>query len=288
MVGSTRQRAKGAKTMSELRTRIQTAAILAPLAIAAVLLLDTPGFALVLAALFAFGMTEWARLIGLTSLASRALLVGINVAVMAILWEERGTLVMLGALLVGIVWWPLAALWLRYYRFGEALKRRYAGLKALAGSLIVIPAWAAAVTLHREDSAGPWWVLYVLMLIWVADICAYFAGRRYGRTKLAPNISPGKTRAGLYGALIGCGVFSLIVAIALDHGWQACLGLLFLSFVTVLFSVVGDLFESLIKRHANHKDSGRLLPGHGGIFDRFDSLFAALPVFAVGKLALAF
>lgn len=274
--------------MTELSARIATAVVLAPLGVAAVLMLDSPGFALVVAALFAFGLTEWARLIGLSRLASRATLVLVNVALLALLWELRDTPWLLIALIVGMGWWPLAALWLRHYHFAEEGKRRNAGLKAVAGSLIVVPAWAAAVMIHRSGEHGEWWVLYVLLLVWIADIAAYFAGRRFGRTKLAPQISPGKTRAGLWGALVGAVFFSAGIAVWIGWGPMAVAQLVALSLVTVLFSVVGDLFESLIKRHSKAKDSGSVLPGHGGIFDRFDSLFAALPIFGVGKLLLGF
>jgi phosphatidate cytidylyltransferase len=272
--------------MSELGQRIATACVLAPLGIAAVLLLDTPGFALLVAAIFAFGLTEWARLIGLTSFESRALLVLANVALMVLLWEQRNTPWLLWALVVGMAWWPLAALWLRHYHFAETGKRRNAGLKAVAGTLIVVPAWAAAVMLHRSGEHGEWWVLYVLVLVWIADVAAYFAGRRFGRTKLAPMISPGKTRAGVWGALAGATVYAAGAGLWLGleaHAWAALVGL---SLVTVLFSIVGDLFESLIKRHSKAKDSGHVLPGHGGVFDRFDSLFAALPIFGIGKIVL--
>lgn len=274
--------------MSDLGTRARTALIVAPLGIAAVLLLDTQAFALMIAAIFAFGLTEWARLIGLSTLASRGALVIVNVALMAFLWEYRDSQWMRVSLIVGIVWWPLALLWLRNYGFAEATKRRNATLKATVGTLIVVPAWAAAVTLHGEPDYGPRWVLFVVVLIWVADIAAYFTGRRYGRTKLAPKISPGKTRAGLWGALAGSTLFALGVGLALTDDGRTLALLVALAVVTVLFSIVGDLFESLIKRHSNHKDSGSVLPGHGGVFDRFDSLFAALPAFAVGKLALGF
>jgi phosphatidate cytidylyltransferase len=274
--------------MSELSKRIATACVLAPIGIGAVLLLDSPGFALAVAAIFAFGLTEWARLIGLSSLASRTALVLVNIALLAFLWEHRDTPWLLWALIVGMVWWPLAALWLRHYHFAEAGKRRNAGLKAIAGSLIVVPAWAAAVMIHRSGEYGEWWVLYVLLLVWIADVAAYFAGRRFGRTKLAPQISPGKTRAGLWGALLGSLAFAAGVAVWLGWEPRSIAALVALSIVTVLFSVVGDLFESLIKRHSKTKDSGSVLPGHGGIFDRFDSLFAALPIFGVGKLLVGF
>jgi phosphatidate cytidylyltransferase len=148
---------------------------------------------------------------------------------------------------------------------------------------MVVPAWVAAWLIHREPSAGPLWTLFVLMLIWVADVSAYFAGRRFGQHKLAPRISPGKTREGVYGALVGTALFAgvagwLIEPVPVGHAL-----LIVLATVTVLFSIVGDLFESLIKRQSNLKDSGSLLPGHGGMLDRIDSVLAALPIFVCGR-----
>jgi phosphatidate cytidylyltransferase len=269
-----------------LKQRVATALLLAPFAVALVLLPDTAGFALMIAAVFAFGLGEWSRLIGLRGVAPRAVLVLANITLMAALWETRALDSLDWALVAGALWWPLAALWLRHFQFAAGARRRNATLKAAAGTLIVVPAWAAAVELHALPGQGPWWVLFVLVLIWCADVAAYFAGRRYGRTKLAPHISPGKTRAGVYGALAGSAVYACVAGMLLGHQSTGLLLLVALSLVTVAFSIVGDLFESLIKRHSNCKDSGNVLPGHGGVFDRLDSLFAALPVFAAGKLVL--
>jgi phosphatidate cytidylyltransferase len=157
----------------------------------------------------------------------------------------------------------------------------------LAGLLAVWPLWAALVVLRQ---ASPWILLAVAALVWVADIAAYFAGRRYGRRKLAPAISPGKTWEGVMGAFLGV----LAYGVALDvftHAWQGPVAPLFAygwGVVTVLamlvlaaLSVLGDLFESWMKRCAGRKDSGSLLPGHGGILDRIDALTPTLPVAAL-------
>jgi phosphatidate cytidylyltransferase len=268
-----------------LKQRILTAVLLAPLAIAGVLGLSTPWFALVLGALCAAGLVEWARLVGLRSLPAQLALMAGNVALMLLLWfwPQRDEALRI-EMFLGVAWWPLAALWLRHFSFGQALARRNQSIKALAGSLIVVPAWAAGVLLHGSGGNGPRWVLFVLVLIWCADVFAYFAGRRYGTTKLAPRVSPGKTRAGLYGALIGSALYAAVAGVALGHSDGALFVFVLLSVVTVGVSVVGDLFESLIKRHSNVKDSGNIFPGHGGVLDRLDSLFAALPVFVAGKL----
>jgi phosphatidate cytidylyltransferase len=122
--------------------------------------------------------------------------------------------------------------------------------------------------------------MYALLLVWVADSGAYFAGRALGKRKLAPRVSPGKTWAGFWGGLIACAALALCVA-----WWRppsALLIWLALAVVVAAYSVVGDLTESLGKRFAGLKDSGTLIPGHGGVLDRFDSLLAAAPVLALG------
>jgi phosphatidate cytidylyltransferase len=272
--------------MSGLRERALTAIVLAPLAIIAVLWLGNGAFAAAIGVVFVLGLAEWARLIGLASVTSRMALVACNAALMAALWHWRSAALLHGVVLAGVAWWPLAAIWLGHFGFAADRSRLSLALKAIAGTLTVVPAWVAAVVLHQMPDRGPWWLLFVLLLIWCADICAYFAGRRFGRSKLAPRISPGKTRAGVYGALAGSVLYAGAAGIALGSPTQRLWLLVALSLVTVLFSIVGDLFESLIKRHSNVKDSGALFPGHGGVFDRFDSLFAALPVFVAGKLVL--
>jgi phosphatidate cytidylyltransferase len=142
------------------------------------------------------------------------------------------------------------------------------------------------VSIHGAGEYGHWWTLIALFIVWAADIGAYFSGRMFGRRKLAPTISPGKTWAGVYGAFVGGALVAGVGGVLLGVGGGKLAGLLLLSLLTVVASIVGDLLESLMKRHAAVKDSGNLFPGHGGMLDRLDSVFAALPVFAAGKLLL--
>jgi phosphatidate cytidylyltransferase len=270
------------KPRSGLRQRALTALTLAPLGIAAVLLLPTPWFALLLAALFAIGLWEWSGLSGARSAASRAALVVVGVAAMAALWSQ-GRDAHWWAACVGVAFWAIAPLWLAAFEFGSGPRRRFVALKLVAGIVAIVPAWSAGLHLHGD---APGWMLFVVVLIWCADVFAYFTGRRFGGRKLAPRISPGKTWAGVYGGFVGAALFALICGLAVGMRGQSLVLLAALSAVTIAISVMGDLFESLIKRHSGEKDSGQLFPGHGGALDRFDSLFAALPVFAVGKVLL--
>ncbi|HQW80495.1 MAG TPA: phosphatidate cytidylyltransferase [Pseudomonadota bacterium] len=277
--------AAAATPSSGLRERALTAVILAPLGIAAVMLLPQIWFATVLGLLFLIGVWEWTHLSGWRSTPARGVVIALHVLMFAGAWFASDT-VRVQIVFSGVLFWLLAPWWLRHYHFGERTSQRSLAIKTLACALAIVPAWTAAIVLHGGER-GPWWVLFLLVLVWCADSCAYFAGRRFGTTKLAPNISPGKTTAGVYGALVGCTFYAL----GLGHfvfavPAQRLLIFVALCIVTMLFSIVGDLLESLIKRHAQAKDSGTLFPGHGGALDRFDSMFAALPIFVAGKLIL--
>jgi phosphatidate cytidylyltransferase len=181
-----------------------------------------------------------------------------------------------------VLWWVSAIYRLSRFRPGEPTAEGVDWPRMLEGGVVLVPAWLALVMLHRIPDGGPVLLLFLLILIWSADVGAYFAGHRWGRNKLAPQVSPGKTREGVYGAMASallCGLF-LVWWLGSALG-QAPLVLL-LCLVTMLSSVVGDLFESLLKRRRGMKDSGTLLPGHGGMLDRIDSLTAAAPVFVFG------
>lgn len=266
-------------------TRTRTALLLAPLGIAAIILLPPLWFALLIGGLFTMGLWEWTRLCGWEHLGARIGLVAAQTAMMVWLFIDGKASLHL-AMLVGVVFWVLAPLWLRHYDFGRLPKKRYRALKTMAGALAVVPAFAATQYLDAYSNRGPYWVLFLFVLIWVADSGAYFSGKRFGREKLAPHISPGKTREGVYGAIAASLIYAGITAVAMQLPGLLALKFVVLALITVIFSIIGDLFESLIKRHSQVKDSGDLFPGHGGVFDRFDSLFAAAPVFVAGKILI--
>jgi phosphatidate cytidylyltransferase len=157
-------------------------------------------------------------------------------------------------------------------------------LKTIQGALVLGPAWLSLVLLHGAGRHSRLIVVLLFLLVWTADIAAYFSGRRWGRAKLSPRISPGKTWAGLYGALIATQVVALAWALFDNIQGIDMLLFLILCLITVLTSVLGDLQVSLLKRSIHVKDSGNLLPGHGGVLDRIDSLTAAAPVFVTGLL----
>lgn len=277
------------------RTRILAALLMAPLAIAAVLLLNTPWMAAASAVVFLAALWEWLRLTDIEDTLSRTALLLANLLLMvAVVWASAtggGSLILLKILVVvGVGWWLLAALWLRHYDFASDHDTKARVFKLAAGTLAVIPAWCALCVIHANDggSNGSRWLLLALAIVWATDTGAYFAGRKFGKHKLAPRVSPNKTIEGFVGGALA-GVLVAVVAAPLAGATAAQLPLVALvALLTVFASVVGDLFESLLKRHVGAKDSGTLIPGHGGVLDRIDSVLAALPVFALGQIWLGY
>jgi phosphatidate cytidylyltransferase len=269
-----------------LLQRTLTALVLAPLVILLILLSSTAVFALVVTLAFLAALWEWSQLSGLKSDVWRIGLLIVATLVFALLWWMRATALTPLLLAAGVAWWLLACLWLRHFAFGAAPTRENLALKLLAGAFVIFPTWMALISIHGRPAHGHWWILLALLIVWASDIGAYFSGRRFGKRKLAPQISPGKTWAGAYGAMLAGVLVAVIGGWLLDVRDARLVALALLAVVTVAVSIVGDLTESLMKRHAQVKDSGTLLPGHGGLMDRLDSVFAALPVFAAGLLLL--
>ena len=269
-----------------LKQRTLTALVLAPLAVALILLAPTAVFALVIAAMSLQALWEWSRLAGLSSLGARAALVAANAGALALLWTLRNDAIDRWVVGAGLAWWVAALFWLRNYAYAAAPTRANSLLKLAAGELAVLPAWLALVLLHEGADRGRGWALLAVVLVWAADTGAYFAGKRYGTTKLAPRISPNKTTAGAWGGLAVGALVALVGGWLLGVRDGMLVALLALAALTVVASILGDLVESLLKRQANVKDSGAIFPGHGGLLDRLDSVFAAIPLFAAGKALL--
>jgi len=266
-----------------LKQRILTALVLIPAVVASILLLPNTVLSAILGGVVLIGAFEWARMSGMESTWQRIVYVIITAALMVLIELLRSQQQLVDILLlIGAFWWLAALIGLFTVKPKDPLSSgQLSMLQAFVGFIVLIPSWLALIEIHARD-AGPGLLLFLMILIWVADTGAYFSGRRWGRVKLAPNISPGKTREGVFGALIG----AVLCAIAL-HYWgvlneAGLVSIMLLCVVTSIFSVVGDLFESLFKRRRGMKDSGSILPGHGGVLDRIDSLTAAGPVFIVG------
>jgi len=273
-----------------LRQRVITAVIMAALFLSAVAFLSQAWLALLFGVLVCLGGWEWSRLCGWKSVPAR----GLYVLVLALLMGFLYHYCQLGGappreqvqpfLGLACLWWSLALLWVKGYP-GSAVFWRTRAMRNLMGLLVLAPAWMAAVYLVSLPRGGGLIVVMVLIVA-TADIGAYFSGKTWGRHKLAEVVSPKKTWEGFWGGLAACVVLALLLWSQLPNQ-QAHVSLaavLVVALATALASVVGDLTVSMVKREAGVKDSGSLLPGHGGVLDRLDSLCGAAPVFALGLL----
>jgi phosphatidate cytidylyltransferase len=278
-----------------LKQRIITALILAPMALFAILFLPLMGFQWLIALVVGLGAWEWSSMSGMTRFATKlAYAAVIVVACLVLAWLlpihmiwYQGQLNALYQyiLTVAAAWWSISLLMIILYPKFSSIWHTSKILRAIFGLLTLIPTWVAVVTLRTslyevDQFYGASLIFYVLGIVWAADIGAFFVGVKFGKHKLRPNVSPGKTIEGLMGGIFAS---SAIIAFAALHYhvdpsriWLHVL----VGALTVSFSALGDLNESMFKRCAGLKDSGTLLPGHGGIMDRIDSLTAAFPVFA--------
>ncbi len=283
------------------KTRVIAALLMAPLAILAILLLPTPWMAALAAVVLLMGLWEWLKLAEIDDTLQRTILLTLNLLLMVLMvWASDGSPVLFQIMaVVGVGWWLLALLWLRFYTFASDHATHARMFKLGAATLATLSAWCALVLIHGTPPLGDGppmghrWLLTALAIVWAADSGAYFAGRMFGGKlfkgrKLAPRISPNKTIEGLLGGLLAGLLVGLAFGCYAGASTAQLPALALVCIITVLFSVVGDLFESLLKRHVGAKDSGTLIPGHGGILDRIDGVLAALPVFLVGKEVLGF
>ncbi len=278
-----------------LKQRIITALILAPLALIAILFLPVWQFEVAIAGVVGLGAYEWANMSGITARPRKALFAAFVFALCLVLssivdaqyiWYQ-GQLHGLYHFILGVsvIWWMFSLWMIIFYPRYSSFWRNNNLIRLGFGLLTLIPTWVAVISLrtslHDVDTLyGSSLIFYVLGIVWAADIGAFFSGVKFGRHKLRPNVSPGKTLEGLIG---GIGASFAIIAFAALH-YQVATDRIWLHLliggITVAVSALGDLNESMLKRCAGIKDSGKLLPGHGGILDRIDSLTAAFPVFA--------
>lgn len=268
---------------SGLKQRVLTIIVLVPLLLGGMFLLPNMVWAALMCVPAALAALEWSRLAGYRRSGSVLLIAVVTATCLGFivlgvsappLSTGAATAAVLLYLLALLFWAIAAPLWLyRGWRVTQPL------LLGVVGWIVLVPAWLAIVSLQK--SAGL--LLAVLLIVWIADIAAYFVGRRFGRRKLAPQISPGKTWEGAIGAFVAVLIYGFAFSFVLQPSaniYDRLVALIFVLALTVL-GIVGDLFESWIKRGAGAKDSGNLLPGHGGVLDRIDSLTAALPFAAL-------
>ena len=263
--------------LNTLGKRILTAGVLAPLFILAIFKLSNEYFSILLLAIVALSAWEFSRLIQFQSIASRTLY---TVAIVGFSLLANNPIHNLQTLLVvTALWWGLNLYWILRYPQHSNIWFDSPIIRSMSGVLLLVPMWVALVHIHNK---GVEYFLLLMLLIWAADSGAYFVGRAFGKRKLAPNVSPGKTIEGVIGGVIASSIVMLLfLQISLTETTNY-LGYLLLAITVAGVSVLGDLFESLYKRESGFKDSGHILPGHGGVLDRIDSLTAAAPFFLLG------
>lgn len=259
-----------------LKTRILTSLILIPLFLSALFLLSARNWSLLMLTIIALAAFEWGDICQFPALLQKIFVGALLIAGFIVSFKLPLNYlslaindVMLFTTMASVALWSIVIpIWL-YYR----PNLRHPILMFMVGFVLLLSTWLAFISLREMN---PWLLLIAVVTVWLADSGAYFAGKHFGKHKLAPNISPNKTWEGVAGALI---IVSSIGAALCFYYQQNYLVIVFLWWITI-FSVIGDLFESLLKRQANLKDSGKLLPGHGGILDRIDGLLAAMPIAA--------
>lgn len=258
--------------------RIRTAVVLIIIVGIALFASQTPIF---FAPLLAIGVTiaahEWTKLMPKWRQPTIFVLIVLALTLISLVLPMTWVLWWIASLII----WLMALSWVSKF----PTHTNWYGRRLSAMGMVILVASITAMFFLWQQS--PWWLMYVFLLVWCADSGAYFVGRKFGKRKMAPNVSPNKSMEGLAGGVVtGLLVVIGISVFMLQLSGTALLSFAALSVVTILISVLGDLFESMLKRRAKVKDSGTILPGHGGVLDRIDSLLSATPIFALGFLGL--
>ncbi len=284
-----------------LLQRIITASVLAALIALAVFNLSSEYFSLLIGVIALIGAWEWSNLVGIQSYIKRALfLVALVLPMLGVhFWTQALEIIALsfdwtdvrtysGALewlvVPPVLFWIVVMVVIRNAPTGVLQITMKPIYKLLIGGFVLFSVWMFLSRLKAFYGAEM--MMYLLLLIWTADVFAYFIGKKFGKTKLSPDISPGKTIEGMYGALFGGALCGVILSLIYGFNFLVASDFVLLSVLTVLISIYGDLFFSVVKRQRGVKDSGKILPGHGGILDRIDSLVAATPFFYAGILLI--
>ncbi len=275
-----------------LKLRLITAAVLLSVFFAVLFLLPWSGFILFVSIVVVIGAWEWANLSGFQSFVQKmvytlfTVIVIIGVAFYTGLFNAITASIPIletavrNVLIVAGIWWAIALLWVQGFP-SSAILWGSRWVRAIMGWLVLVPMWLAVIYLDQL-AQGPMMIILLLATVVIADTGAYFFGRAFGKRKLAVAVSPGKSWEGFWGGLLCCGL--LAVAVTAYKDFSHWITVLIILLVTALSSVLGDLLESMVKRYRDVKDSGRILPGHGGILDRIDSITAAAPIFVLALL----
>jgi len=280
-----------------LKQRIITALILAPAAIAAIFYLPLIYFAILLLVIIGIGAWEWGPFMGFDTITRRVGFVGTTLFLITGLWAtvslndlwiSAGQLhsYALAVLWLAVAWWILSAFLMFSYPKASGFWSKHRSIRGVFGWLTLVPTWLAFMVIRANDYQvdtyhGAQLLMFLLLMVWSADIGAYFVGKAFGKNKLMPNVSPGKTFEGFLGGIAAACILVSIAAYLLAWNQAQVITVLLVTVLITTVSVLGDLNESMFKRQAGIKDSGSILPGHGGILDRIDSLTATAPIFAL-------
>ena len=263
-----------------LKQRLITGLILAPIVLCGVFLLEQAHFALFFGFVIGLAAWEWANL---SSCSHQLQRIAYAVVVCALLYVVSDFSVQ-WVLLFSVIWWLIATLFVLSFPETKGIWSAKS-VRCLIGFVVLLPMWKALVFIREvslvpaPEWGGLWVILYMLLMVWAADIGAYFSGKAWGKAKLAPRVSPGKSWAGAWGGLASTVILAMVAAFSLGLSGAMAFQLIVMTLITAVISIIGDLTESMFKRHRGIKDSSQLLPGHGGVLDRIDSLAAAVPVF---------
>lgn len=270
-----------------LKQRLITGLILAPIVLCGVFLLEQVYFSLFFGFVIALAGWEWANLSSYTAQPQR---VAYAIALCTLLYFVSSFSIA-WVLLSSVIWWLIATLFVLSFPDTKGMwSSKF--VRCVIGVVVLLPMWMALVFIreadlvHAPEFNGLWVILYMLLMVWAADVGAYFSGKAWGNTKLAPKVSPGKSWAGAWGGLGSTIILAIVTAYLLELSIVLTIQLIVITVITAIISIIGDLTESMFKRHRGIKDSSQLLPGHGGVLDRIDSLTAAVPVFVFLLLVL--
>lgn len=257
-----------------LKQRIITGLILIMAVLAAIFYASYFIFILLTTALLLFASWEWSKLIGFQFYLTRTIYVLLMAMVMLSIRFLHISLILWAA----FIFWVISFILIIAYPRMHLLWAKGKWVRACIGFFVLIPCWVSINTIRLAHD-GKYSLLFLLCIVWGADIGAYVFGRCWGKHKLLPHVSPKKTWEGLYGGLLFTFLIAVIGSMAFGIEPPRWILVIIAALITALFSIVGDLLESMIKREGGFKDSGNYLPGHGGILDRIDSLTAAAPIF---------
>lgn len=251
--------------------------------IGAVFVLPTPSLAVAFAGVILMAAWEWSGIIGWTSRARRWAYTLAFIPVLGAAYLTTAVPPAWFALLaIALAWWLGSALWVLRFQQGRAMSAWQMPLvRILTGVMVLVPPWVALVVLHAEANGGPRYVVFFMLLIWAADTGAFLIGKQWGKRRLAPRVSPGKSWEGVGGGLLAGAILAIAFAWLFDIAGNGLIAFILLCMLVVPVSILGDLVESVVKRQAGMKDSGNVLPGHGGVLDRIDSMTSAAPFFVL-------